>query len=234
MNKYFYFTAFLCLTLCYGCKQAKYYNKHEMSAAIDEDSSINDIESTENAQSSQDSLAIGDIYLGIDEYTFNERKKAFLENNPSLNGRLVEEMNGDFYKGKLYSVTIRSVEIEDESLEPIVQNDNELKQKWEKESHIWTSLYKEKYKRAKQAQIDGIEYIVINKGRCTIEVSDKEHKLPSLEELEEINKELSRGKKVPLKICSVIHIYDKTIIEQIRKEKEENNKQKTMKSLDVI
>ena len=31
----------------------------------------------------------------------NERKKAFLENNPSLNGRLVEEMNGDFYKGKL-------------------------------------------------------------------------------------------------------------------------------------
>ena len=63
-------------------------------------------------------------------------------------------MNGDFHNGKLYSINIRSIEIEDESFEPIVQNNNELKQKWEKESHIWTSLYEKKYKKAELSQVN--------------------------------------------------------------------------------
>lgn len=138
-----------------------------------------------------DSKAIGDISLGIDKPTFEAKKKAFLKANPSLNGRKIEEMKGEFYKGKLYSITIRSAEIEDASLDPIVQNDKELKKKWERDSHIWTSLYKQKYKNAKTVTINRTDYITIKRGICTIEVSDKEHKLPTLEELKAINKRVS-------------------------------------------
>jgi len=186
------------------------------------------------ASNQNDSKAIGDINLGIDKPTFEAKKKAFLKANPSLNGRKIEEMKGDFYRGKLYSITIRSVEIEDASLDPIVQNDKDLKKKWERDSHIWTSLYKEKYKDARNVTINRTDYITIKRGRCTIEVSDKEHRLLSLEELKAINKRASRRESVPLKIFSVIHIYDKSVVDQIKKEKEQKNKQNSKKSLDVI
>ena len=115
------------------------------------------------ASNKNDSKAIGDICLGIDKPTFEAKKKAFLKANPSLNGRKIEEMKGEFYKGKLYSITIRSVEIEDATLDPIVQNDKELKKKWERDSHIWTSLYKQKYKNAKTVTINRTDYITIKK-----------------------------------------------------------------------
>jgi hypothetical protein len=177
MSKCLCYTMILCLTFCYGCKPTKSNESGnlEKPKIVDENSRISNINSAEVSLSSQDSIAIGDIYLGIDEKTFNERRNEFLDRNPRLNGRLIEEMNGDFHNGKLYSINIRSIEIEDESFEPIVQNNNELKQKWEKESHIWTSLYEKKYKKAKHTKINGIEYIVIKRGRCTIEVSDNEH-----------------------------------------------------------
>ena len=186
------------------------------------------------ASNQNDSKAIGDICLGIDKPTFEAKKKAFLKANPSLNGRKIEEMKGDFYKGKLYSITIRSVEIEDASLDPIVQNNNDLKKKWERDSHVWTSLYKQKYKNAKTVTINRTDYITIKRGICTIEVSDKEHKLPTLEELKAINKRVSRGESVPLKICSIIHIYDKSIVDKMKKDEEQKNKQDSKKSLDVI
>lgn len=186
------------------------------------------------ASNKNDSKAIGDICLGIDKPTFEAKKKAFLKANPSLNGRKIEEMKGEFYKGKLYSITIRSVEIEDATLDPIVQNDKELKKKWERDSHIWTSLYKQKYKDAKNVTINRTDYITVKRGRCTIEVSDKEHKLLTLEELKAINKRVSRGESVPLKICSFIHIYDKSVVDKMKKDEEQNNKQNSKKSLDVI
>lgn len=84
MSKCLCYTMILCLTFCYGCKPTKSNESGnlEKPKIVDENSRISNINSAEVSLSSQDSIAIGDIYLGIDEKTFNERRNEFLDRNP--------------------------------------------------------------------------------------------------------------------------------------------------------
>ena len=188
-----------------------------------------------------DSLAIGDIYLGINEDTFYKKKKNFLTNNPSLNGLDINDMIGKFYHGRLYSLIIRSI-----VTKKVGNFDVESK---------WISLYEEKYKvhsqKSNTYQIielhskdsdgnfekvyipDRVNFLLFKKGKCTIEVCDEAH-FHNERALEEELFCADHGLLPPIRICSVIHIYDDSVIKQIENDDLERQNHRKTKSLDVI
>ena len=200
--------------LIFGCN----YKSEEKSMAVAEDESVNDSISEKIVDTQSDSLAIGNICLGIDESTFNHQKEAFLIANPSLNGRLIEEMIGEFYNGKLYSIIIRSKLYEEAMPSTRRLYSQEALDSVHNEYYVWSSLYKSKYKGAEYIKEDLTKYLLLKRGRCTIEVRDKYTYISYLLlfEQKEMDRILARGDNVPIdKFCSVIKIFDKSIVELI-------------------
>ena len=63
-----------------------------------------------NLEDDNKPLGIGDIYLGIDESTFNYKRAEFLANHPTLGNLTINTMDGEFEDGKLCCITINSTD----------------------------------------------------------------------------------------------------------------------------
>ena len=201
----------------------------------EEDETEDTIQETEDevvesaiADNNLDSVAIGNIYLGIDEHTFYAEKRDFLTKNPRLNGVKIEFLDGKFYNGKLYYITVVS---EKNTIDIYKELTDE-----EKNAHyVWSSLYKEKYRNAKYRKEYGTYNLYLRKGKCTIKVEDCGSEVYTQEDLKIQHQRIGKVSGYPKYYYrSYIHIYDESVIKQMAKDNEDAKIREARKTLDVI
>lgn len=157
-------------------------------------------------------LGIGDIYLGIDESTFNYKRAEFLANHPTLGNLTINTMDGEFEDGKLCCITINSTD-------RIIDLCNHYRNL---NFYGWKKMYENKYYPESLSPVweemygvEKMDNVIIEKGKYSIFVYEETDCMDFADWAKTIHETMEKQNELNLRFLSNRnHVYD-TVHSQI-------------------